>query len=330
MGNGRSVIRSWTASLRLGRDPAQNEPPHPARQHDVITIDSLRARQGWKRRLRGVSLHAGPGEVLGIAGPQKSGKTLLLRSMLGTVPVRSGSVRVFGRDPARDFVAVLSRIGYVSQTRDLVPGLRLCELMRFTQAFYPQWDEAYAQDLLAQFGLSPGAGIDLLNAGARTKAALLLALAHHPDLLVLDEPFDASCPDLDFLRTRIRSLAGEGRTVVVASRSFTEVERVADHVVMLDAGRVLLDTPMDTFRSTHHRCVVKLDSPWPVWPELPGLLSISGTGEAWELTFEGDPDAFVHAVTELDGHVVEVAPATLEAVYAGLILARNRARIASA
>ncbi len=295
----------------------------------VVEIEGMQARYRWRRRLHDVSLRIGKGEIVGIVGLAKSGKTALLRSMLGTAPFRSGRVRVFGLDPVYDSAEVLSRVGYVSQARDLIPGLRLQELILCARPFYADWDEAYEKQLMDEFELTPKAEVDTFDFDRRTKTALLMAVAHHPDLFVIDEPFCASCAAAEFLRSLVQSIAAAGRTVVLASRSFREVEHLASHIVMLHQGRVILDMRMDEFRAAFHRCVVRLESLWPAWADLPGLVCAAGTGETWELVFKGDVDAFAQAVTGIEGNVIEIGPATLENVYAGTVLARNRIRACS-
>src|SRR5690606_3442828 len=101
---------------------------------------------------------------------------------------KSGSVRVFGLDPVRHPVAVLSRIGYLSEERELPEWMRIDELLRYTQAYHPGWDMHYARKLLATFDLDPGSKIANLSKGMRAQTGLIAAVAHRPDLLILDEP----------------------------------------------------------------------------------------------------------------------------------------------
>src|SRR5262249_12055806 len=122
-------------------------------QPNVIEVRRLSKRFGATLALDDVSLAVPPGVVLALVGVNGSGKTTLIKNVLGLLRARAGEVRVFGRDPAGDPSGVLSRIGYLSEDNDLPGWMRLGELLRYTAAFYPGWDWAYAEELCRAFGL---------------------------------------------------------------------------------------------------------------------------------------------------------------------------------
>ena len=141
--------------------------------------------------------------------------------------------------------------------------MRVGELMRYTQAFFPNWDEAYAEELRAAFDLDAKARIKELSRGQRARAGLLVALAHRPELLVLDEPSSGLDPVVrrDILGAIIRTIADEGRTVLFSSHLLDEVERVADRVAIIHQGRILLTAPMDEINDTHRRVTLRFGQP---------------------------------------------------------------------
>src|SRR3974390_1623897 len=112
--------------------------------HSVIRVAQLRRPFGAKAALDEVSLHVPRGSVFGLVGENGAGKTTLIKHILGLLRAESGTVRVFGSAPVRDPVGVLGRIGYLSEQPDLPGWMRVDEFMRYTQAFYPKWDAAYA------------------------------------------------------------------------------------------------------------------------------------------------------------------------------------------
>src|SRR5438270_7544999 len=226
--------------------------PHcgPPRSHEtmnepVIVVSGLSRRFGAKTALAHVSLSVPRGVVFGMVGANGAGKTTLIKHVLGLLKAQTGSVRVFGLDPVKEPVSVLSRIGYLSEEGDLPGWMRVDELMRYMRAFYPTWDEAYAQDLRQQFALDPAAKVKTLSKGQKARAGLLAALAYRPELLLLDEPSSGLDPIVrrDILGAIVRTIADEGRTVLFSSHLLDEVEQVADHVTLIDQGKVALSAP---------------------------------------------------------------------------------------
>lgn len=219
----------------------------------VVQVSELRRRFGATTALDSVSLSVTRGLVHGLVGANGAGKTTLLKHILGLLRAQSGSVRVFGRDPVADPVAVLSRIGYLSEDNDLPGWMRVDELVRYSRAFYPAWDDGYAEELRQTFALDPGAKVGDLSKGQKARAGLAVALAYRPDLLVLDEPSSGLDPIVrrDILSAVLRTIADEGRTVLFSSHLLEEVEQVADHVTMIDRGRIALTAPLTVIRQSH-------------------------------------------------------------------------------
>jgi ABC-2 type transport system ATP-binding protein len=219
----------------------------------VITVSELTRRFGTETALDSVSLSIPPGAVYGLVGENGAGKTTLIKHVLGLLRAQSGSVRVFGLDPVADPVGVLSRIGYLSEERDLPGWMRVDELIRYSRAFYPGWDDAYAEELRQAFALDASAKIKNLSKGQTARIGLLIALAYRPELLVLDEPSTGLDPVVrrDILDAVIRTIADEGRTVLFSSHLLDEVERVADHVTMISHGKIVMSAPLAAIREAH-------------------------------------------------------------------------------
>jgi ABC-2 type transport system ATP-binding protein len=219
----------------------------------VIHISGLSRRFGDTHALDSVSLELPRGGVYGLVGANGAGKTTLIKHILGLLRAESGSVRVFGLDPVVDPVGVLSRIGYLSEENDLPGWMRVDELIAYSRAFYPKWDDAYAEELRQSFALDPAAKVKTLSKGQKARAGLLVALAYRPELLVLDEPSSGLDPIVrrDILGAVMRTIADEGRTVLFSSHLLDEVEEVADHVTMISQGRIALSAPMDAIRASH-------------------------------------------------------------------------------
>src|SRR5437762_1279080 len=252
----------------------------------VIRVTELTRRFDSKTALDSVSLSMPHGAVYGLVGANGAGKTTLIKHILGLLRAQSGSVRVFGLDPVADPVGVLSRIGYLSEENDLPGWMRVEELIRYQRAFYPRWDDAYAEELRQTFALDPTAKIKTLSKGQKARAGLLIALAYRPELLVLDEPSSGLDPIVrkDILGAVIRTAADEGRTVLFSSHLLEEVEQVADHITMISHGRIVLSAPLEEIKESHRRVTVGFPASRTRPPQVAGVLRwdrADGTGQVW-------------------------------------------------
>jgi len=283
----------------------------------VIALNSVTRRYGAKRALDNVSLTVPRGGVLGLVGANGAGKTTLIKHVLGLLRAQEGSVQVFGLEPAAHAVEVLGRLGYLSEDRDLPPWLTVGELLRYSRAFYPAWDAGYAESLRQQFQLPPGARLRTLSKGELAKAGLLVALAHRPELLVLDEPSSGLDPVVrrQLLEAIVRAVADEGRTVLFSSHLLDEIARVSDRVAMLAQGRLVLQGELDRILESHRRVVVRLPGAAARLKALPCVLSVSGGSEEWTVIRNGSPETFAQALRQTGGEVLEESSAAFEEIF---------------
>jgi ABC-2 type transport system ATP-binding protein len=284
---------------------------------NVIEVAGLTRRFGPKVALDDVRLAVPRGGVFGLVGVNGAGKTTLIKHVLGLLRAHEGSVRVFGKDPAADPAGVLSRVGYLSEEPDLPGWMRVGELLRYTRAFYPNWDPAFAEELRSSFALDPSAKVKHLSKGQRARAGLVLALAHRPELLVLDEPSSGLDPIVrrDILGAVIRTVADEGRTVVFSSHLLHEVERVADRVALIDRGRVVFSGALDHIKGTHHRLTLRFAEPRPAPPSLAGALAWEGCGAEWAAVCAGKLDELCDAAAACGAEVVGQRAPSLDEIF---------------
>ena len=283
----------------------------------IVEIEKLTRQFDNKIAIHELSLTIPRGGVFGLIGGNGAGKTTLLRHILGLLKAQSGSVKVFGLDPVANPVGVLGRIGYLSEDRHLPNWMRVKELMRYTQAFYPGWDESYAEELRDAFDLDRKARIATLSRGQRARAGLLIALAHRPDLLVLDEPSSGLDPVVrrDILGAIIRTIGEEGRTVLFSSHLLDEVERVADRVAIIHQGRILLAASMDEIKETHRRVTLRFDQTVSQPPTLVGSLTQEGSGSEWTYVCNGESEQLRFAAQALGATVVSDTALTLDEIF---------------
>jgi ABC-2 type transport system ATP-binding protein len=286
-------------------------------QANIVEIQALSRRFGKREVLSDIDLTVPRGGVLGLVGENGAGKTTLLKHMLGLFKAQRGSVRVFGLDPVADPKGVLSRIGYLSEDRDMPEWMRVGELLNYTRAFYPDWDPAFADELLQTFDLDPNQRIKSLSRGQCAKTGLLTAMAYRPDLLLFDEPSSGLDPVVrrDILSAIIRTITEEGRTVVLSSHLLDEVERVADTVVMIHHGKPVLTDSMESIRAQHHRLVLVFKEPCSKAPTLPGALSVSGGPHEWVCCCQAPIEELEERASQLGARIAEQSTLSLDEIF---------------
>lgn len=230
---------------------------------------------------------------------------------------QTGTVRVFGLDPVVHPVAVLSQLGYLSEQRDLPDWMTIRQLMRYTQAYYPDWDENYARELISTFNLDDSKQIKTLSKGMRAQVGLIAAVAYRPQLLVLDEPssgLDALVRE-DILAAVVRAVSQDGRTVIFSSHFLDEVERMSDHITMINEGRVVFDGAFDLIGKSHSHTTVEFSSALSRPPDMPGALSVQGEGTTWHLVHSCPAEELAIEAGAVDARIVETRGATLMEIF---------------
>jgi ABC-2 type transport system ATP-binding protein len=286
-------------------------------RESIIEVSDLTRRFGQRTALASVSLSVPRGAVYGLVGTNGAGKTTLIRHVLGLLRAQSGSVRVFGLDPVADPVGVLSRIGYLSEENDLPGWMRVEELIRYGRAFYPRWDDAYADELRQTFGLEPRTKVGALSKGQKARLGLLIALAYRPELLVLDEPSSGLDPIVrrDILGAILRTIADEGRTVLFSSHLLDEVEQVADHVTIISSGAIALSAPLNAVRESHRCLTVRFAESRPRPPAVAGVLRWDGDGREWSALCRDNTGELQAAVAGWDASIVAERVPTLDEIF---------------
>jgi ABC-2 type transport system ATP-binding protein len=261
----------------------------------VIEFQNIARSFESKIVLDGLNLSVNPGEVVGLIGRNGAGKTTLLKIGMGMLYPHSGSVRVFGMSPTREPVAVKKRVGYVAEDQALPPGAKIADLIAFHRYLFARWDSALEGQLLDRFSLDPGSKIKHLSKGQAREVALLCAVCHRPELLILDEPAGGLDPATrrEFLETSIQLLNAEGTTILFSSHHMGDVERIGGRVVMLDRGRILLDRDLTSLREDVCLAMIPRNGHLPdatPLERLAGCLRVRPVFDSWHAVMEGAPE----------------------------------------
>jgi ABC-2 type transport system ATP-binding protein len=198
--------------------------------------------------LRDVSFSLPRGHVCGLIGPNGAGKTTIVKMILGLVRPEGGALRVCGDDPVTAERAVKERIGFVHEVPASYDHLRVGAIASIVRPFYRRWDQSLFEALVREFEVPLGTWFGALSHGTRTKAALALALAHHADLLVLDEPTAGLDPVFRrSLLDRLAAYVADGQASVLFSTHITgDLERTADYITFIRDGRLVFSSTRES------------------------------------------------------------------------------------
>src|SRR5580692_11250788 len=270
--------------------------------------------------LRGLDLHVPAGSIFGFLGRNGAGKTTTIKTLMGLLRCDSGSAEVFGRPiiDADHSVEIRRRIGFVTEDKELYPYMTVEQLIRFTRPFFPKWRHDLERRYVQMFELPPGRKIPDLSKGMRSKLMLLLAISRGAELLILDEPTDGLDPAAteDVLRELVDISASEGTTMFFSSHQLSEVEFIADHIGIIDLGKMVACGVLDEMKARYHRLQLVFEGSVelpPRWPD--GVESVRQEGRVVSILVCHNVEAVVEQARSLPGTSVENFPVTLKEIF---------------
>ena len=285
----------------------------------AIELDRLTKRYGAARGIEDVTLAVQTGEVFGFLGPNGTGKTTTIRTLLNLLHPTSGAARVFGLDSRRDAAAIHARLGNLPGDFAYDPRMTGRDLLVFLAGLRGLRGVGQGEALARRFQADLDRPLGELSRGNRQKIGLVQAAFHEPDLLVLDEPTAGLDPLMqeEFLAF-VAEEREQGRTILLSSHDLDEVERVCDRVGIIREGRLIAieNVAAITARAYRH---VTIQFAEPVDAEefssLPGVSELERANGRISFRAEGDLDAVVkqaarHTVTD-----IELSHPTLEEVF---------------
>jgi ABC-2 type transport system ATP-binding protein len=274
--------------------------------------------------LHDISLDLEPGQVMGFVGPNGAGKTTTIRLAMGLMTADAGDVRVLGHRMPRDQALAKRDIGYVSADMRLLPNATVGWHMNFAASIYPGWDADYAATLVKRFNVRPEQKARTLSLGEHVKAALLLALARRPRLLILDEPTTGLDPVArhEMLTEFMDVLRDDSRSILFSSHNTVDVERISDRITFLDRGRLVASSDKEAFLDRWRRIEVQLPQGGTL-PELPNIVGRQSDGHFHTLTTDQFSDA---QIARLGTSVRHVHRMNLEEIFVANVMHHREAR----
>jgi len=280
----------------------------------AIEVRGLTRFFGGKCAVDQASFCVPRGSVFALLGRNGSGKSTMTRMLLGLLEPTRGSATVLGEDCRNLSPATRGRIGYVAEGHPLIGWMRVRDLESFQRSFYRQWDGRLFQAVIDHFGLDRKAKAGNLSRGQRAGLSLALVLAARPELLVMDDPSMGLDPVArrTLLEAMILVTRDAGHTIFFTSHVLDDVERVADHVAILDRSVLRVSAPVEVFRQRVRRWALNFAGPAPSAGDIPGLLEARRDGQSLRLTIANPSPQTERSLSELGALGIEEQPLSLE------------------
>lgn len=280
----------------------------------VITTHDLTRYFGRQCAVDRLTMRVPLGAITAFLGRNGSGKTTTIRMLLGLLEPTRGSATILGYDAQRLPPQARARIGYLAENHPLYAWMSVQQACDFQSAFYSHWNQKLFDAVIEHFSLRRDAKAGALSRGQRAGLALALTMAPEPELLVLDDPTLGLDPVARraFLESMLYTIRAPGRSILLSSHILVDVERVADHVIILDRARLRADCPIDDFRRRVVQYTLTFSSSPPSLPEIPGLLDILQTDRTLRITI-ANPNSQTRAQLEtLTPLTIDEHPVSLE------------------
>jgi ABC-2 type transport system ATP-binding protein len=285
----------------------------------VILTRDLTKSYGTLAVVQGLNLAVPSNGITAFLGQNGAGKSTTIKMLLGMVRPTRGDGRVLGKriDDAEENRQLRLRVAYVAENKPLYGYMTVEQTIRFARSFYADWRSDAEKKLLQEYKLPPKQQVKALSKGMRTKLALLLAFARRPELLILDEPSEGLDPvGIEHLLQTLVSQAADGAAVFFSSHQIGEVERVADHVCILDNGRLLLSASLDQLRQSYRRIDLAFASaPSEREFRIGGVEKIRTKERQMSVFASRNAEAVIERARDLKAVSIEVVPVGLRDIF---------------
>ena len=222
---------------------------------NIIEAQDVAVRYGRSSVLDGLSLHVPPGTVYALLGRNGAGKSSLVRCLLGQQKPQRGSITLFGQDVWKHRAPLMERVGVVPENDDAPPSMSPRAIGNFLRKLFQRWDDALFVSRLDSFAVPMNKPVSTLSKGQRRQVSLAAALAHAPELLILDDPTLGLDPVArkELLQTLIEDLADRETTVLFTTHDLPAAERIAQHVGIVRGGRLVVEEPLELLKASRCR-----------------------------------------------------------------------------
>ena len=287
------------------------------KQPDAIVVDHLSKAYGPRWVVKDLNLKVPSGCVYGFLGRNGAGKSTTIKMLTGMVRPDSGTVSLLGEEIASITPATRARIAYMAEGHPLYSWMTVGQIVKFTRAFYANWDQTLVDQVLDHFELSRKQKCGTLSKGQQAQISLALAIAPDPELLILDDPTLGLDTVIrrDFLEALIQLIQSRGRTIFFSSHILGDVERVATRIGVMVDGVLRVDCPTDTFRESVRKVVAEFSDEPPEFPGCDGLVSWRRVGLNLELVIVNWGPSQQSVLESLEPRWIDVVDMNMEDAF---------------
>lgn len=283
----------------------------------ILDIQNLQRTIDQVTIIKRVSAQVRPGEVVALLGKNGAGKTTLLETLLGFSFPSFGSVSLWGVNATDIAGEIKQRIGFVPQQDELLQGFNGKEHLALFKAFRPNWNEALVDRLVMEWLIPMDIAVRKMSVGQRQKLSILLAIAHEPELLILDEPVASLDPIArrQFLQELVDIAVDENRAIIFSSHIVSDMERVANQVWMLQNGELGYQGGLDELKESVVRIALQAPENLPTSLDIPHLIQQKVKGnQAW-VTLRNFSSEQADAIAKKFNADVQVEYLSLEDIF---------------
>lgn len=228
---------------------------------NILEVSKLR-KEYKEFKLKDVSFNLKRGYIMGLIGPNGAGKSTVMKSIMNLINYDSGEIKIFGLDYKANEEQIKNKIGYVGEQQFFYQDMSVKWTEKFFSQYYKKWNNEKFNSLIEKFEVSRTKKIKELSKGMRVKLTIALALAHEPELLLLDEPTSGVDPVIrsEILDILLQFIQDEKKSILLSSHITEDIEKIADYVTYIVNGKILLAAEKEKLLSTWKRVHIKKDA----------------------------------------------------------------------
>ena len=287
--------------------------------HSAIQTWKLTKKFGHIVAVHRLNLSVPLGSISGFLGQNGAGKSTALKMLMGAVRPSHGSGQILGltiEDPVQS-VEIRKRVAFVGEEKYLYDYMTVEQIIRFTKSFFPKWRSDIEQKFLREFPLPFDRKIKKLSKGMRTQLALLLGIARGPEMLVLDEPSEGLDPvAIETLLQFLRNMASDGVTIFLSSHQLADVEQIADHILIIDRGELLVSSNVNRLKTEWRRIQAVFETSVKQEElDMDGVKGIQAEGKLFSVFVSHDLERILERIRILRATKVEVMAMSLKEIF---------------